>query len=380
MIMLWAALAAIAVSFGISVLATPVSRRFAGRVGYIDLPQHHKAHANPTPLLGGSAIFLAILLPSLLALALATLWADTGAPSFLPPAFARHLPGVAAKTPQALMILAAAMGMHILGLLDDRKALGPWTKLLVQTLLIAGVVIFANLRILTLLDHLTPLGALPSIVLSILWLLAITNSFNFLDNMDGLAVGVAAICAATLLAAAASIGQIFVSAWLCLILGALLGYLPYNFPPASTFMGDAGSLVIGFLLAAVSCLTTYVAPGAPGTGAIGIHYQVLAPLVLMALPLYDTTSVMLIRLRERRNPMVGDRRHFSHRLLARGMSPRGALLTIYLCTGGTAIAAALLPRVDAVGAILILCQTIGILLIVALLESGAPPAISKDKP
>jgi len=380
MIMLWAALAAVAVSFGISVLATPVSRRFAGRVGYIDMPQRHKAHATPTPLLGGSAIFLAILLPSLLAVALATLWAGTGAPAFLPAAFAIHLPGVAAKAPQALMILAAAMGMHVLGLVDDRKALGPWSKLLLQTLLIAGVVIFADLRILTVLDHLTPLGALPSIGLSVLWMLAITNAFNFLDNMDGLAVGVAAICAATLLGAAASIGQIFVSAWLCLILGALLGYLPYNFPPASTFMGDAGSLVVGFLLAAVSCLTTYVAPGTPQAGAIGIHYQVLAPLVLMALPLYDTTSVVLIRLRERRNPMVGDRRHFSHRLVARGMSPRGALLTIYLCTAGTAIAAALLPRVDGVGAVLILCQTAAILLIVALLESGAPPGNSKDKP
>jgi UDP-GlcNAc:undecaprenyl-phosphate GlcNAc-1-phosphate transferase len=378
MMMFWAALAAVVVSFGISVLATPISRRMAGRLGYIDLPHAHKAHLTPTPLLGGSAIFLAILLPSLLAIALATTWAAVGAPSFLPPQFARHLPGVAAKTPQALMILAAAMGMHVLGLVDDRKHLGPWSKLLVQALLIAGVVIFANLRILTVLDELTPLGALPSIVLSILWLLAITNAFNFLDNMDGLAVGVAAICAATLLGAAASIGQIFVSAWLCLILGALLGYLPYNFPPASTFMGDAGSLVIGFLLAAVSCMTTYVAPGTPATGAIGIHYQVLAPLVLMALPLYDTVSVILIRLRERRNPMVGDRRHFSHRLVARGMTPRSAVLTIYLCTGGTAIAAALLPRVDGVGAVLVLCQTVGILLIVALLEKGAPAGGSKD--
>ena len=235
--------------------------------------------------------------------------------------------------------------MHVLGLIDDRKHLGPWSKLVVQAALIAFVVIFADVRILTMLKgSLGPAGNVLSIAISILWLLAITNSFNFLDNMDGLTAGVAAICAGTLLGAAGSIGQVFVSAWACLILGAVLGYLPYNFPPASTFMGDAGSLVIGFMLGTVSCLTTYVSPGVAATPAT-LHYQVLAPLVLMSLPMYDTLSVVLLRLRERRNPMVGDRRHFSHRLVARGMTLRNAVLTIYLCTGGTAIAAALLPRV-----------------------------------
>jgi UDP-GlcNAc:undecaprenyl-phosphate GlcNAc-1-phosphate transferase len=378
MMMLYAALAAVGISLAISALATPITRRLAARTGYIDLPRAHKAHTAPTPLLGGCAILLAILLPSLLAIALATIWAGAGVPSFLPHELARQLPGAAAKAPQALIILAGALGMHLLGLIDDRKHLGPWSKLIVQAVIVTAVVVAADLRILTVLEKmLGPTGKVLSTALSILWLLAITNAFNFLDNMDGLAAGVAAICVATLLAAAAAIPQYFVSAWLCLILGALLGYLPYNFPPASTFMGDAGSLVIGFLLGAVSCLTTYVSPSAGAGG--GIHYQVLAPLVLMALPLYDTISVMIIRLREGRNPMVGDRRHFSHRLVARGMSVRSALLTIYLCTAGTAIAAALLPHVDGMGAILILGQTVAILLIVALLESHVPNP-PKDAP
>jgi UDP-GlcNAc:undecaprenyl-phosphate GlcNAc-1-phosphate transferase len=183
--------------------------------------------------------------------------------------------------------------------------------------------------------------------------------------MDGLSAGVAAICAAALLGASASIGQLFVSGWLCVLLGALVGFLPYNFPPARMFMGDAGSLVIGFLLGVVSCLTTYVRPG-----QTYYLYGTFVPLVMMAVPLYDMVSVITLRLRDRRSPMVGDRRHFSHRLVRRGMSPRTAVLTIYLCTVATAIAASLLPHVDEAGAVLVFAQTGAILLVMALLESA----------
>lgn len=357
---LWIALATVVLSFGISVLATPLSRRVAGRLGFIDIPQRHKAHTGPTPLLGGSAIFIAILAPSLLALAVARVWAATGVPEIISqhfPSITTHIAGAAYRAPQALGILGGALVLHVLGIVDDRKHLGPWSKLLVQIAVAAAVVIFLDVRVLTM------AGPTLSIIASILWLVLITNSFNFLDNMDGLATGVAVICTAALLAAAISIGQIFVSAWLCLILGALLGYLPYNFPPARTFMGDAGSLVIGFLLGVVSMLTTYVGPSVS-------HYAVLAPVIIMAVPLYDTFSVILLRLRERKNPMVGDRRHFSHRLVRRGMSVRTALFTIYLCTAGTAIGATLLPRLQLAGAILVLVQTLIILAIIAMLEMG----------
>ena len=355
----WTAILTLLLSFGLSLLAVPLTQRLAWRLNFLDLPHRHKAHAKPIPLLSGSAIFAAILLPSLLALALACIWASTGAPAWLPQSLAVHIQGAAAKAPQALAILGGAFLLHILGLIDDKRALGPWIKLSVQIAVSAAVVIFFNVRILTL------AGDAVSIVATILWLTVITNAFNFLDNMDGLAAGVAAICAAALLAASASIGQIFVSAWLCLILGALLGFLPYNFPPASTFMGDAGSLVIGFLLGAVSCLTTYVSPG-----TVGGHYALFVPLVLMAVPLYDTISVISLRIRERKNPMIGDRRHFSHRLVRRGMSERSAVLTVYLCTAGTAMSATLLPHVTSTGAVLVLGQTVAILLIIALLESG----------
>ncbi len=355
----WVAVGAVALSFGISLLATPLSRRVAHRFGMMDVPARHKAHGRAVPLLGGSAIFAAILGPSLLAISLARIWAAQGVPDWLPDSIARHVGGASAKAGTGLGILAGAFVLHVVGIIDDRKALGAWLKLSAQLVVCSAVVALCDVRILT------AAGGLVSFVGTVLWLVAITNAFNFLDNMDGLSAGVAAICAAVLLAASASIGQVFVPALLCLILGSLLGFLPYNFPPARTFMGDAGSLVIGFLLGVATCLTTYVRQD-----QTYYAYGIFVPLVLMAVPLYDMASVVWLRVRERRNPMVGDRRHFSHRLIRRGMSVRTALLTIYLCTAATAIGASLLTRVGPAGAILIFTQTVLILLVIALLEWG----------
>jgi len=356
---LLAAVAVTVLAGAITFLAVPVAARMAHRFGMVDLPGRHKAHARPMPLLGGCAIFAGILLPSLLALSLSAIWAAGRAPSWLPKDLAVHLPGAASKAPQAVGILACALLLHVVGVIDDRKHLGPWLKLVAQFVVCSAAVVLFGVRVLT------AAGPAVSIIATILWLVTITNAFNFLDNMDGLSAGVAVICAAALLGAAGSIGQLFVSGWLCVLLGALLGFLPYNFPPAKVFMGDAGSLVIGFLLGVVSCLTTYARPG-----QTYYLYGVFVPLVLMAVPLYDMVSVITLRLRDRRSPMVGDRRHFSHRLVRRGMKPRTAVLTIYFCTAGTAIAAGLLPRVDDVGAVLVFAQTVAILLIIALLESA----------
>jgi len=364
------AIAAGLVSMALAWLAVPVTTRIAHRFGMIDLPDRHKAHARPTPLLGGCAIFAAILLPTMLAMATARIWAHdlSGIPAWVPAEVKLHIPGAAARAPQAMGILACALVLHVIGIIDDRKNLGPWLKLAGQFLVSIVAVVFFDVRVLTV------AGTAISCTITVLWLVAITNAFNFLDNMDGLSAGVAAICAAALLGAAASIGQLFVTGWLCVILGALLGFLPHNYPPAKVFMGDAGALVIGFLLGVVSCLTTYVHPSQSLGLPTGTHYLygVFVPVVVLAVPLYDMISVITLRLRDRKSPMVGDRRHFSHRLVRRGMSVRTAVLTIYLCTGATAIAASLLPRVDEVGAMLIFAQTLAILFIIALLESAEP--------
>ncbi len=353
------AIATIAVTFGISALATSLSKKVAHRFGMLDVPARHKTHGRPVPMLGGSAIFASILGVSLLATALVSLWAAAGAPKWLPPELSVHVSGAAGKAPMVVGILLGALVLHVVGLIDDRRQLGPWIKLIAEVVVAAGVVVFLKVRILTV------AGPTASVILSIFWLVAIINAFNFLDNIDGLAAGVGAIVAGALLGASVSIGQLFVPAWLCLIVGALCGFLLYNFPPASVFMGDAGSLVIGYLLGVLSCLTTYLQPG--GTY---YAYGIFVPLVVMAVPLYDMVSVVTLRLRDWRNPMVGDRRHFSHRLIRRGMSVRKAVLTIYLCTVATAVAAALLSRVDTFGAVLVFAQTLVILLVLALLESG----------
>lgn len=355
-----AGLGAAALAMFLSAVLTPFCRGVAFRWRWLDTPGGHKAHARPVPLLGGTAVLLAIVLPTLLATALAPVWSATGVPGWLPEAWTVHLPGVVMRAPMALGILAGAVALHLVGLIDDRRSLGPWTKLAAQAAVSIAVVVFCGVRVLTV------AGPAVSIAVSILWLVAVINAFNFLDNMDGLAAGVGAIAAAGLLAASAAVGQLFVPAWLCLILGALLGFLPQNYPPARTFLGDAGSLVIGYLLGVVSCLATYVRPG-----AATYLYGVFVPVVMMAVPLYDMCSVIFLRLRAGRNPMVGDRRHFSHRLLQRGFSPARAVWTIYLCTAATALGACLLARVrDATGAILVFVQTVVVLGIVALLEAG----------
>src|SRR5206468_2603105 len=170
-------------------------------------------------------------------------------------------------------------GLHVLGLWDDRKALGPYVKLVVQ-LLAAGVLViaFPEMRVLT---ALRPAVSIP---VTILWIVGITNAFNFLDNMDGLSAGIAAVATTAFLITTLLIQQWFIAGSLALLLGALLGFLCFNFPPASIFMGDSGSLVIGFILGVLTVRTTFLPKGMNwGAG----WYAVFAPLIVLAVPLYD---------------------------------------------------------------------------------------------
>jgi UDP-GlcNAc:undecaprenyl-phosphate GlcNAc-1-phosphate transferase len=277
-----------------------------------------------------------------------------------------YVDGIRRQLPLALAFGGAMGAMHLLGLVDDRRALGPYSKLGVQLAVTAVLAIgFPELRVLT------ALGPVVSVVVTVLWISAITNAFNFLDNMDGLSAGVAAVCTTAFLIAALQIGQWFVAANLALLLGALLAFLCFNFPPASIFMGDSGSLVIGFILGVLTARTTYLKPEQTlGAG----WYSLLAPVLVVAVPLYDLIVVSLIRLGHGKSPFKGDTNHFSHRLVARGMSRRTAVLCLYLVTAATAVAAILLPSVQsAFGAWLLFAQTLLILGVVALLEQHPLP-------
>ncbi len=199
--------------------------------------------------------------------------------------------------------------------------------------------------------HLTLFKPFDSLAISgpitVLWIVGLTNSFNFLDNMDGLAAGVGLIAASLFVAAQVEVEGRFVPAVLLVLVGALGGFLVHNRHPARLFMGDAGSNFLGFLLGTLTVVGTFTRP-AQGYSP----YGVLTPLLVMAVPLYDTTSVILIRIREGRSPFEADRRHFSHRLVDRGLTPPLAVRTIYLVTLAGGLGALLLPRpwMDASGA------------------------------
>jgi UDP-GlcNAc:undecaprenyl-phosphate GlcNAc-1-phosphate transferase len=351
----------IVLSFVLSWVLTFVITRIAPRIGFVDKPGGRKIHANPKALGGGVAIFWAFTLPLLGALLVAHVV------SMSDPTMVAYVGGIRQKSWLAVGIIVAAMLLHVLGLMDDRKALGPYLKLIVQLLAAAMLVLaFRELRVLT------ALGETASIIVSILWIVGITNAFNFLDNMDGLSAGVAAVATTAFLITTLLIGQWFVAASLALLLGSLLGFLCFNFPPASIFMGDSGSLVIGFLLGVLTVRTTFLPTGVNwGAG----WYAVFAPVIVLAVPLYDLIVVSIIRISRGKSPFVGDTNHFSHRLVARGMSRRTAVLCLYLITAATSVAAILLPYVQSTfAAMLIFAQTLMILAVVALLEQHPLPS------
>ncbi len=361
-------------SFGTSVGLTACMKRWAVRVGFVDRPGHRKIHHVPKPLGGGVAIFLAVVLPMLAgvgAVHFVDMGRNGGEGGGLVGALSVHQGGIRQQTPLALKFVLAIGLMHVLGLWDDRKALGPYVKLLGQFGIVLMLVIWADLRSLTALDGWLGLGKWPSVGITAMWIVAITNAFNFLDNMDGLSAGVGAVCAAAFLGAAMSIEQWFVAACLALLLGALLGFLCFNFSPASIFMGDSGSLIVGLILGVLTVRTTYLRPGQTlGAG----WYSLLSPLIVLAVPLYDLLVVSAIRLMHGKSPFVGDTNHFSHRLVARGMSRRTAVLCLYLVTAATSVAAVLLAHVESGwAAVLIFVQTLLILGVVMLLEQHPLP-------
>lgn len=351
----------------LSLVATGIVRAWATRRGFIDKPGGHKAHTRPVALGGGIAITLALVLP-LLAIVLLALFADRVLPANLleatftlagkPVRLIDLLGGAERKIPPALAILVGAIVLHIVGLIDDVRPLGPFSKMSAMVAVSLTLTAGFHIRIFDM------LGPAPSIILTTMWIVTITNAFNFLDNMDGLSAGVVAITASFLAGTAMLAGQFFVPALALMLVGAVLGFLLYNFPPATIFMGDSGSLVIGYFMAVLTILTTYYNPAQQST-----PFGVLAPLIVLAVPLYDTVSVVLVRLRAGDSPFRGDRRHFSHRLVRRGLQPRSAVLTIYLATAATGCSSLLLPQCAWPLAVVVGVQCLCVVLIIAILES-----------
>lgn len=342
-------------AFAVSALLVPVIRRISLAVGFVDHPDARKVHRSPMPLGGGVAIFLAVLLPAAAGIAAALVLSQGGRPSWLSPAIWQHVGGVLRVAPRMALVMGGGLVVLVIGLIDDRRPLPVALRLVIQ-MAVALVLWLAGVRVTVFVG-----SSVFSAVVTVLWITVVTNAFNFLDNMDGLSAGVAAISGAIFLAVAVGAGQFFVSTSLLCLIGGTLGFLIYNFPPARIFMGDAGSNFIGYLLGVLTAMLTFYAQG-------GTLFRVLAPLVILALPLYDFTSVVLIRLAHGESPFKADKRHFSHRLAALGLSTRQVVLTIYLVTFSLGVSATLLFSVTAAGAVTILVQVLVMIAVIWILE------------
>jgi UDP-GlcNAc:undecaprenyl-phosphate GlcNAc-1-phosphate transferase len=356
-----------AAGLGISAALVPVVRRVSVRLGFVDHPNPRKVHRAPMPLGGGVAIYLGVALPALAGLVAALALQNQPLPAGFPDRLRDYLGGIPRVGLSIAVVLGGGLVLMLMGLADDRRSL-PWPLRLGIQMAVAFALWIVGVRITVFIG-----SPMVSAVITVLWITVITNAFNFLDNMDGLSAGVAAIVGSIFLAVAISAGQFFVAATLLCLIGSLVGFLLYNFPPARIFMGDAGSNFIGFLLGALTAMLNYYAPGQQLFG-------ILAPLVILALPLYDFTSVVLIRLAAGQSPFKADQRHFSHRLVALGLTPRQAVLTIYLVTFSLGVSATLLPAATTVGAVTIFVQVLVMIAVIWILERAAARrnGLSKD--
>jgi UDP-GlcNAc:undecaprenyl-phosphate GlcNAc-1-phosphate transferase len=298
----------------------PLVRRAAVRWGFIDHPSARKVHARPTPRLGGAAIYAGCIV-ALLALS----------DRFY--------------VPQLVGILVGATLVSFLGIWDDRRGMRPLLKLLGQVLA-AGILIVSGVQVGFLRNPALNLAA------TMLWMVGITNALNLLDNMDGLSGGVATIACIFFLLLAAMSGQYLVGSLAAALLGACVGFLYYNLNPATIFMGDTGSLFIGFVLAALGIKLRF-----PDNVAF-VTWMI--PVVVLGLPVFDTTLVVISRLRRGLNPLTTPGKdHVSHRLVRMGATKREAVLMLYLACCGLGVVAMFLTQASivegyAVGVMLLL--------------------------
>ncbi len=276
----------------LAVVGTPLARKLGLRLNIMDQPDlSRKVHTVPTPRMGGVAIFLSILLATLLL-------------------------GGRYESDQLTSVLVGASFISLLGFWDDRHSLSPWLKLTGQ-LLAAGLLVLTGVTIhtfhLPLLDY----------AATIFWVVWITNSLNLLDNMDGLSGGIAAIAAGHFALMCTFTGQYLVGALAVAVMAACLGFLVYNWNPATIFMGDSGSLFLGFTLAAIGIKMRFPENVSFVTWMI--------PLLVLGVPIFDTSLVIISRLRRGLNPLTTPGRdHSSHRLTYAGLTRREAVLVLYI--------------------------------------------------
>lgn len=300
----WAALAAWSAALAAVLVTIPILSRLAWATGYLDHPEARKLHIAATPLLGGVGVALGTALGANLAF-----WSlDMGLP------------------PQSLWWMAGALVAVLVGLVDDKMGLGPVPKLAFQAL---AAILFLQ-------GGIYPqrhLGVVGGQILSIVWMVGMMNAINFLDNMDGIVGGVSALCAFAFAALLAAWGRPHESLFALGLAGATMGFLRYNFSPARIFLGDTGSLFLGYSLGAFGLIAASSGPGWSG---------VLSTLLALGYPLFDTTFVVLTRIREGRKVYVGGRDHTTHRMARVLHGPRRTAVSVYATTAALALSGVVL--------------------------------------
>ena len=332
-----AAFVCLAVATGLSAIATPLVRRFALRRELFDhVSSSRKIHAEPIPRLGGVAIVSSFYC----SLACVLVWLlNTGA-------------SPRADRPGSLWILAGGLVIALLGVYDDVRGADAKTKFTVQ-FGVAIALYATGFRI----DHIsTPIGAFwmgpLALPFTLLWIVGVTNAVNLIDGLDGLAGGVAVIALAAIFAISAMRHETFMMLVSASLGGAILGFLVYNFNPASIFMGDSGSMFLGFMIA-----TNSIRASQKASTAVAI----LVPVIVLAIPLADTALAIVRRAIRRQGLFTGDREHIHHRLIDSGLSHRRAVLGLYVVSVTCGLAAITLFMTQERNAIVAVCLTLSLI-------------------
>lgn len=314
-------LLAAVVSFAI----TPLVKAFSVKVGAIDVPKdNRRMHDHPIPRLGGLAIFLGFMFAVLLMVPL--------------------------NGPERGMLLGAVI-IVVLGIFDDIYALPAKLKLVVQ-IVAALVAVLSGNRIQVLSNpnifSENPLWALPSwlsIAMTVVWIVAITNAVNLIDGLDGLACGVSTISSATMLVIALLVSESDVAMIMGALVGACVGFLPYNFNPAKIFMGDTGATFLGYIMATMSV---------QGMFKMYTFISFVAPFLILGLPIFDVCFAVVRRLSKGQSPMQPDRSHIHHRLIDMGLSQKQAVGMLYVISAILGLTAVMLTTSGALKAMIFL--------------------------
>ena len=343
-------LLAIGVSAAISFLATPAVKRMAYKIGAIDVPKDaRRMHNHPIPRLGGLAIALAFILTTLL-----TVEMDQ----------------------QMQGIMLGGIVILVLGVLDDSLTLPALPKFVVQ-IVAATIVVSHGCTIRFITNPLSSevgacidLGILAAPV-TIIWIVTLTNAVNFIDGLDGLAVGVSGISAGTMLVISLLVAEPQVALVMACLLGACIGFIPYNKNPASIFMGDTGATFLGFILAAMSI---------QGLFKLYAIISFVVPFLILGVPIFDITFAVLRRLAKHHNPMKADREHIHHRLIDMGFSQKQTVAITYTLTGILGLAAVLLTSSGEVKTLILIGSVIvvGALGIMVIFGPNHRPADKKE--